>query len=321
MSALIAASVVVVLIYLGLRHRRITATTNARPLADRIDDLLPQTQCTQCGYAACRPYAEAIAQGAADINHCPPGGDVGVRARICAALHRNPSTRQTVPRNKGRPWRSSTNRSASAVRSAYRPAQWTRSSAQANSCTPSSRTSARAANSALRPVQSIAYAWCPSSTATHPPLHPRFFTGFCPCPHDVRPRRRRPTTHVAVTNSACSVSRATRRSVPRDWRRSSVAPHRRMMTLLKWHPRLMRSVPPSNGRAPNAQRGRRCLPSHRLDTARNANDAEKTPAHVRTLQGGESPSHDGAQLHEPVRTARCGYSFVAVHRQRGQQGH
>jgi len=80
MSALIAASVVVVLIYLGLRHRRITATTNARPLADRIDDLLPQTQCTQCGYAACRPYAEAIAQGAADINQCPPGGDVGVRA-------------------------------------------------------------------------------------------------------------------------------------------------------------------------------------------------------------------------------------------------
>lgn len=80
MSALIAASVVVMLIYLGLRHHRITATINARPLADRIDDLLPQTQCTQCGYSGCRPYAEAIARGAADINQCPPGGDVGVRA-------------------------------------------------------------------------------------------------------------------------------------------------------------------------------------------------------------------------------------------------
>src|SRR3569832_2421230 len=75
MSALIAASVEVVLIYLGLRHRRITATTKARPLADRIDDLLPQTQCTQCGSAACRPYAEAKAQGAADINQKTPNNN------------------------------------------------------------------------------------------------------------------------------------------------------------------------------------------------------------------------------------------------------
>jgi electron transport complex protein RnfB len=43
-------------------------------LTDRIDALLPQTQCTRCGYPACRPYAEAIATGAADINRCPPGG-------------------------------------------------------------------------------------------------------------------------------------------------------------------------------------------------------------------------------------------------------
>ena len=42
---------------------------------DRIDRLLPQTQCRQCGYAGCRPYAEAIASGHAAINQCPPGGD------------------------------------------------------------------------------------------------------------------------------------------------------------------------------------------------------------------------------------------------------
>jgi electron transport complex protein RnfB len=48
------------------------------PLAQRIDALLPQTQCTQCGYAGCRPYAEAIAEGRADIDQCPPGGDTGV---------------------------------------------------------------------------------------------------------------------------------------------------------------------------------------------------------------------------------------------------
>ena len=43
-------------------------------LADRIDAILPQTQCRQCGYAGCRPYAEAVAAGHADINRCPPGG-------------------------------------------------------------------------------------------------------------------------------------------------------------------------------------------------------------------------------------------------------
>ena len=42
--------------------------------ADQIDALLPQTQCTRCGYPGCRPYAEALAAGAAEINRCPPGG-------------------------------------------------------------------------------------------------------------------------------------------------------------------------------------------------------------------------------------------------------
>ncbi|MBY0238898.1 MAG: electron transport complex subunit RsxB [Burkholderiaceae bacterium] len=47
-------------------------------LADRIEDALPQTQCTKCGYAGCRPYAEAIAAGNAGINQCPPGGAEGI---------------------------------------------------------------------------------------------------------------------------------------------------------------------------------------------------------------------------------------------------
>ncbi len=59
------------------------------PLARRIDALLPQTQCTKCGYDGCRPYAEAIASGAADINQCPPGGDEGV-ARLARLLGRAP---------------------------------------------------------------------------------------------------------------------------------------------------------------------------------------------------------------------------------------
>jgi electron transport complex protein RnfB len=49
-----------------------------KTFADQIEDLLPQTQCTKCGYPACRPYAQAIAQGEADINQCPPGGMEGV---------------------------------------------------------------------------------------------------------------------------------------------------------------------------------------------------------------------------------------------------
>ncbi|QJR11641.1 Ion-translocating oxidoreductase complex subunit B [Usitatibacter rugosus] len=51
-----------------------------KELAADIDSLLPQTQCTKCGYAGCRPYADAIASGVADINQCPPGGDSGVEA-------------------------------------------------------------------------------------------------------------------------------------------------------------------------------------------------------------------------------------------------
>ena len=50
------------------------------PLVDKIDAILPQTQCGQCGYPGCKPYATAIAKGEADINQCPPGGEAGVRA-------------------------------------------------------------------------------------------------------------------------------------------------------------------------------------------------------------------------------------------------
>ncbi len=54
-------------------------------LADLIEALLPQTQCTKCGYPACRPYAEAIADGSASYNQCPPGGQQGV-ARLAQLL-------------------------------------------------------------------------------------------------------------------------------------------------------------------------------------------------------------------------------------------
>ncbi|KXV10089.1 ferredoxin [Caballeronia megalochromosomata] len=59
--------------------------TISKTLAERIEDLLPQTQCTKCGYPACRPYADAIAAGDASYNQCPPGGAEGI-ARLAALL-------------------------------------------------------------------------------------------------------------------------------------------------------------------------------------------------------------------------------------------
>lgn len=56
-------------------------------VADRIDALLPQTQCTRCGYPTCRAYAEALAAGDAEINRCPPGGASGIAA-LASLLHR-----------------------------------------------------------------------------------------------------------------------------------------------------------------------------------------------------------------------------------------
>lgn len=60
---------------------------NSTSLADHLDTLLPQTQCTRCGYPACRPYAEAIARGEAEINRCPPGGVAGIE-RLAQATGR-----------------------------------------------------------------------------------------------------------------------------------------------------------------------------------------------------------------------------------------
>jgi Na+-translocating ferredoxin:NAD+ oxidoreductase subunit B len=60
-------------------------TANARA----IDDLLPQTQCTRCGYQGCLPYAEAVVSGEAGINQCPPGGSATIE-RLAALTGREP---------------------------------------------------------------------------------------------------------------------------------------------------------------------------------------------------------------------------------------
>ncbi|PSF05325.1 electron transport complex subunit RsxB [Marinobacter fuscus] len=82
MSFLIAVVVLLALALvfgglLGFASERFKVEGN--PLVDQIDSLLPQTQCGQCGFPGCRPYAEAIANGEA-INKCPPGGDGTIKS-------------------------------------------------------------------------------------------------------------------------------------------------------------------------------------------------------------------------------------------------
>lgn len=67
---------------LASRTESIVARARKKPAPsiEQIDRLLPQTQCGQCGYPGCKPYATAIARGEADINQCPPGGEAGIKA-------------------------------------------------------------------------------------------------------------------------------------------------------------------------------------------------------------------------------------------------
>lgn len=58
------------------------------PIVEQINAILPQTQCGQCGYPGCKPYAEAIAEGDA-INKCPPGGEAGIN-ELANLLDREP---------------------------------------------------------------------------------------------------------------------------------------------------------------------------------------------------------------------------------------
>ena len=63
-------------------------------MLEALNNILPQTQCGQCSFNGCRPYAEAIIEGEADINQCPPGGDLGI-AKIAKLLGVQPKPLNT----------------------------------------------------------------------------------------------------------------------------------------------------------------------------------------------------------------------------------
>ena len=89
LAALLTLGALAALIGLLLGYAAIRFRVESDPVVDRIDALLPQTQCGQCTYAGCRPYAEAIAAGEADINQCPPGGETTIKA-LADLLGRDP---------------------------------------------------------------------------------------------------------------------------------------------------------------------------------------------------------------------------------------
>jgi len=80
LNAIIVIAGMAVLFGFILAYAAIRYHVEADPIVDRIDALLPQTQCGQCTYPGCRPYSEAIANGEADINQCPPGGEATIIA-------------------------------------------------------------------------------------------------------------------------------------------------------------------------------------------------------------------------------------------------
>jgi len=89
LSGIITLTALSLIFGLLLGYSAIRFRVEGDPIADQIDALLPQTQCGQCSYAGCRPYAEAIANGEADINRCPPGGEVTMIA-LAELLGRDP---------------------------------------------------------------------------------------------------------------------------------------------------------------------------------------------------------------------------------------
>ncbi len=80
LEALLALLLLALIFGLILGYAAIRYKVKGDPLVNKIDALLPQTQCGQCTFPGCRPYAEAIAKGEADINQCPPGGETTIIA-------------------------------------------------------------------------------------------------------------------------------------------------------------------------------------------------------------------------------------------------
>jgi electron transport complex protein RnfB len=91
LTAILAMTLLSSLFGLLLGYAAIRFKVDSDPLADQIDTMLPQTQCGQCGYPGCRPYADAVSKEEAEINLCAPGGEE-VMLSIAELLGKDPVT-------------------------------------------------------------------------------------------------------------------------------------------------------------------------------------------------------------------------------------
>ncbi len=89
LDAILALCALALIFGLILGFAAIRFKVEGDPLVEQIDALLPQTQCGQCGFPGCRPYAEAIANETVEINQCPPGGETTIHA-LADLLDREP---------------------------------------------------------------------------------------------------------------------------------------------------------------------------------------------------------------------------------------
>lgn len=78
LEAILVMALGAVVLGAALGYAAVRFRVEGDPLVEKIDAILPQTQCGQCGFPGCKPYAQAIAKGEAEINQCPPGGDEGI---------------------------------------------------------------------------------------------------------------------------------------------------------------------------------------------------------------------------------------------------
>src|SRR5690554_843521 len=124
-TALIILGVLALIFGIILGFAAVRFHVESDPIVEQIDALLPQTQCGQCGYPGCRPYAEAIANGE-EINKCPPGGEttiknlselLGVEAKPLDAAHGAESVKKVAVIRK---------MSALAARNVFKRALWMR---------------------------------------------------------------------------------------------------------------------------------------------------------------------------------------------------
>jgi electron transport complex protein RnfB len=98
-----------ILIFLGLAvvfglllgYASVKFKIEGDPIVEKVDEILPQTQCGQCGYPGCKPYAEAVAKGEADVNLCIPGGEE-VMLKIAEITGREPKEMAETPEKEAR---------------------------------------------------------------------------------------------------------------------------------------------------------------------------------------------------------------------------